>query len=55
MNTQTENVLCVYDDKGAFVAVVKRDSHGGKKIVHMTTEASIEDIAHLIDTKRIEA
>lgn len=49
MTTQTENVVCVYDDKGELAAILKRDTNTGHKLVHMVKEASIDQIARLIN------
>lgn len=52
MNTITENVVCVYDENGALVALLKRDEKSGKKIVYVAAEASIEEITHLINPEK---
>lgn len=49
MNTQTENVVCIYDEKKELIGVIKRDEVTGKKVIYATTEASVEEIEHLIN------
>lgn len=48
MNTQTENITCVYNDKCILVAIIKRDEITGKKVIYIANEASIEEIEELI-------
>lgn len=48
MNTITENVVCIYKGK-ELIAILKRDEMTGHKIIHMTSEASIEEITELIN------
>lgn len=49
MDTQTENVICVYDGKRALTALIKRDEITGKKLVYVAQEASADEIARLIN------
>lgn len=48
MTTNTEAVMCVYDDEKKLVAVIKRDETTGHKLVYMAKEASVEQIGFLI-------
>lgn len=54
MKTQTENVVCIYNEHDALVALIKRDEITGKKLVHMAQEASVEDIAVLINPNHMQ-
>ncbi len=48
--TQTENVVCVYDkETNRLIAIIKRDSVSGKHLIHLTTEADTSEIATLIN------
>ncbi len=49
MTTRTENVVCMYDEKGALTAILKRDETTGHKLIHLTNEADVEDITSIID------
>lgn len=49
MTTRTENVVCIYDDKGKLNSILKRDEATGHKLIHLTNEADVEDITILID------
>lgn len=47
---QTESVVCVYRDD-ELVAIVKADPKTRKKLVYLTKEADVDDIAELINVK----
>lgn len=53
MTTQHEKVVCIYDE-GKLVGVLKRDEITGKKIVYMTGEADIDEIATLINPEHTQ-
>lgn len=46
--TQTENVVCVYED-GVLIALVKRDMKSGKRLIYTVAEADTEEIVMLIN------
>lgn len=49
MNTQTENVVCIYDDKKELIGLIKRDEVSGKKVIYTASEASVEEIESIIN------
>jgi hypothetical protein len=49
MKTQTENVVCIYDQKGELTGILRRDAVSGKKVIYLTTEADTEDIERIIN------
>ena len=51
MKTQTENVVCIYDEAGTLKGIIKADHYNNKttKVIYNVEEAAIEDIELLIN------
>lgn len=50
MKTQTENVVCIYDEAGVLRGIIKRQREGSTtKTVYTVQEADIEEIELFIN------
>lgn len=51
MPNKKEGVVCVYNNRGELVAIIKRDDLSKKHLVYLVQEAGTDEIADLIANK----